>query len=421
MRTRLTVIFGLTLATACSRIDRAGGAGTAWRVERDTVGDTVVVRTLSGSIWGAPARLVTRVPIGVAEGDENLMLGNLQALAVGPDGSVYLTEDTPLLKKFGPDGSFIRVIGRVGSGPGEYRRPDGGLAVLPDGRVVIRDPGNGRLGVYSTEGEPLATWRIGSGFNTSRRLYTDTAGNLYTLVLFDPEVQVDQWVMGLQRFGPDGSPGDSLQAPAWKFERGQIKGEKEGNSSISDVPFMPNDSWAWSPLGYYVGGVPTSYRIEVFRPGSPLRIERNAPPVPVHPDEAADRKRVATENMVRNYPGWVWNGPDIPKVKPPFRTVYAADDGRIWVLLSQPGARDSTADSEAGTGTRAFSIPTWKEPVAFDVFEPDGRYLGEVQAPEGFQTWPEPIFRGDTVWAAVEDRDGVRYIHRMQIARDSVR
>jgi hypothetical protein len=284
--------------------------------------------------------------------------------------------------------------------------------------VVIRDPGNGRLSVFTPEGEPAGTWRIRSSFNTSRRLYADTAGNLYTLILFDPEARVDEWVMGLQRFAPDGNEGDSIRAPTWKYEKGEIKGEKEGNSSMNEVPFWPSDSWAWSPLGYYVGGVSTAYRIEIFRPGSPLRIERNTVPVPVQPEEAADLKRVATDNMVRNFPGWVWNGPEIPRVKPPFRVVYAGDDGRIWVLLSRPGVRDSTAPTMAGTGTFQYSVSTWKEPVAFDVFEPDGRYLGEVQAPDGFQTWPEPIFRADTVWAAIEDPDGVRYIHRMEIVRD---
>jgi hypothetical protein len=418
MARRLASLLFLLAAFACSRTDSSSSNSAEWRAERDTVGDTIIVRTVSGSTWGTPARLVPRVSIGVVEGDENLMLGNVRGLAVAPDGSVYLTEDTPLLKKFGPDGAFIKVFGRMGSGPGEYRRPDGGLAVLPDGRVVIRDPGNGRLSVFTPEGEPAGTWRIRSSFNTSRRLYADTAGNLYTLILFDPEARVDEWVMGLQRFAPDGNEGDSIRAPTWKYEKGEIKGEKEGNSSMNEVPFWPSDSWAWSPLGYYVGGVSTAYRIEIFRPGSPLRIERNTVPVPVQPEEAADLKRVATDNMVRNFPGWVWNGPEIPRVKPPFRVVYAGDDGRIWVLLSRPGVRDSTAPTMAGTGTFQYSVSTWKEPVAFDVFEPDGRYLGEVQAPDGFQTWPEPIFRADTVWAAIEDSDGVRYIHRMEIVRD---
>ena len=402
---------------ACTGREDSASSTAAWRAEWDTVGDTIIVRTVSGSIWSERATLVPRVTIGVAEGDENLMLGDIRGLAVGPDGSIYIAEGGPSLKKFGPDGQFIRTIGRVGSGPGEFRRPDGGLAVLPDGRVVLRDPGNGRLAVFSPEGEPLTTWRISSGLNTSRRLYADTAGNVYTLVLVDPEAQVDEWVMGLLRFTPDGTSTDTLRAPTWRFDESVIKAEREGSSSINEVPFSADDSWTFSPLGYYAGGVSTSYRIDLFRPGSPLRIERSTPPIPVLPEEAADHKRVASENMERNYPGWVWNGPDVPRVKPPFREVYAGDDGRIWVRVSTPGFKDSTATREEGVGSRTWSVPTWQEAVAFDVFDAEGQYLGAVDAPAGFQSWPEPVFRGDTVWAAVEDEDGVKYIQRLELVR----
>jgi hypothetical protein len=419
MNPRPLPLLSLCLAIGCS--DK--GATTArdgWLAERDTVGDTVVVRTVSGSVWEVPSRLVTRVSIGVAEGDENLMLADLQGLAVAPDGSIYLTENTPTLKRFGPDGAFIEVIGRMGSGPGEYRRPDGGLAVLPDGRVVIRDPGNGRLSVYTADGDPLTTWRMRTGFSTSRKIYVDSAGSLYTLVLVDPQASVFDWVMGLQRYRGDGTAADTLIAPRWNYQRAQISGSREGNQSINDVPFAAEAHWTWSPLGYFVGGVSNAYRITLFRSGAPLRIERQAPPVPVQADEAADHRRVATDNMVRNFPGWVWNGPDIPATKPPFRAVYAGDDGRIWVLVSRPGAKDSAATPSVGSGDQAYSVATWKEPVAFDVFEADGRYLGQVAAPKGFQNYPEPTFRGDTVWAAVEDADGVRYVQRLEIVRDSI-
>ena len=403
------------LLLACGRKGDAPGHSHEWTAERDSVGDTLIVRTVSGSIWPATGHLVTRVSIGVADGDENLMLSSPRGLAVGPDGSIYVSDQGPALRRFGPDGRFIQKIGREGSGPGEYRQPDGGLAVLRDGRVILRDPGNGRFAIYTADGQPLDTWRVRSGFNTGRRLYTDTLGNAYTLILIDPNASVFDWVMGLQCYAPDGTPGDSLKVPMWKYDRAQISGERDGSSSINEVPFSPEASWAFSPLGYFVGGVSTSYRIDLFRPGSTLRIERRIAPVPVDPAEAEDRKRVETDNMVRNFPGWVWNGPDIPRTKPPFRQVYAGEDGRIWVLVSRPGVKDPTAVPMEGSGDLAHAVTTWKEPVAFDVFDPDGRYLGEVAAPDGFQTYPEPVFRADTVWATVEDANGVRYIHRMEI------
>jgi hypothetical protein len=415
MRRPAGVAFLLLSAIGCGKNGDVPRNSNEWTAERDSIGDTLIVRTVSGSTWGRPGRLVTRVSIGVADGDENLMLSAPRGLGIGPDGSIYVSDQGPALRRYGPDGRFIQKIGREGSGPGEYRSPDGGLAVLADGRVILRDPGNGRFAVYTADGQPLDTWRVRSGFNTGRRLYTDTLGNVYTLILIDPSASVFDWVMGLQRYAPDGTPGDSLRVPAWKYAKAQISGQRDGSSSINDVPFSPEASWAFSPLGYFVGGVSTSYRIDLFRPGSTLRIERRTSPVPVDPAEAEDRKRVETDNMVRNFPGWVWNGPDIPRTKPPFRQVYAGQDGRIWVLVSRPGVKDPGAAPMEGSGDLAHAVATWKEPVAFDVFDPDGRYLGEVTAPDGFQTYPEPLFRADTVWATVEDANGVRYIHRMEI------
>jgi hypothetical protein len=416
-RMAATALAGALALPGCSgEGGRAGEEG--WVSRRDTLGDTIVVRTLSGSVWGAPARLAERVSIGVADGAEELMLGNVRAIAVGSDGTIHVLEGTPVLKQFTPSGEYIRMVGRLGSGPGEYRRPDGGLAVLSDGRIVVRDPGNGRLATFASDGTPLETWRISSTFNTSRKLYRDSADNVYTLVLVEAADDPVDWKMGVQRVGPDGSPGDSIAAPHWSWDRAFIKAQREGSTSVSDVPFSPEAHWSFSPLGYMVGGLSTAYRVDVFRPEGTLRIERDAAPVPVAADEASDLRREATEEMRSEYPGWTWNGPDVPATKPPFREVFVGEDGRIWIVVSSPGIKDPSvqAGSESGRPVPA----AWSEPVAFDVFEPDGRYLGAVATPSGFLVSPEPIFRGDTVWATAEDADGVRYVKRYEVTRDTL-
>jgi hypothetical protein len=410
------LVSALTIG-GCSSEDRSA-TDRGWVAVRDTIGDTVVVRTVSGSAWGSPAHLQERISIGVADGAEELMLGNVRALAVGRDGTIHVLEGTPALKQFSPSGAYIRSIGRLGSGPGEYRRPDGGLAVLNDGRIVVRDPGNGRMATFASDGTPLATWRISSTFNTSRKLYRDSTDNLYTLILVEAADDPADWKLGVQRYAPDGTPGDSIAAPHWTWDRAIIKAQREGSTSVSDVPFSPEAHWAFSPLGYMVGGLATAYRIDLRGPSGTLRIERNAPPVPVAREEAADLRRLATENMQSEYPGWTWNGPDVPATKPPFRALFVGDDGRIWVVLSRPGVREPTA-AGAGDESGRPAPPAWSEPVAFDVFEPDGRYLGEVATPAGFLASPEPVFRGDTVWATAEDADGVRYVRRYELVRDT--
>ena len=392
---------------ACSDAGGKPAATEAWRAERDTIGDTIVVRTVAGSVWGDTARLVERLSIGVADGTEEEMLGNIRAIAVADDGTVYLSDQSgPALRQYAADGRFLRIIGRKGAGPGEYSRPDGGLGVLKGGRVVIRDPANGRLAMFDSAGEPAGTWRIGGNLNTSRQLYIDTAGALYTLAIVDRE----NFGVGLARFAPDGTPGDTTPAPKWDYEKAEVIAQTKDNTSISTVPFTPEPRWTFSPLGYYVGGLNSRYAVDLFRPGAPrLRIERTTPPVPVATEEGAARQREITENMRTIIPGWVWNGPSVPSTKPPFRELLASAEGNIWVVLSRPARRVPAASTD-GTDE-------WVEDVAFDVYEPDGRYLGVVRAPDGFQVSPEPVIRGDTVWAVVEDADGVQFVKRLQLTR----
>ncbi len=383
-----------------------------WHAERDTVGDTIVVRTVSGSVWGAPRTLVERASVGKAEGDEEDLLGGFRAIAVSPDGSIFISDGGPVLRKYGPDGHYVATFGRKGGGPGEYANPDGGLAVLPDGRVLIRDPGSGRITVYDSGGTYLAGWRIPAGFFTSRKLYTDTAGRVLTWVVIDPDKPFDQRRTALEYIG-DAGAGDTLVLPTWNLTEANISGSNKNSTNITSVPFTAEAKWAFSPLGYYVGGVNDKYHITFFRAGSPLAIERRADPVAVQSAEASAEKDRLTRQFQANFPGWSWNGPGIPDTKPPFKEIYAGEDGRIWVQLSQPG-RPEEADDPAEPAV-------WKEPIVFDVFEPDGSYLGQVAAPEGFLQYPSPIFRGDTVWAGFEDVNGVRYVKRYEVAHSAQR
>jgi hypothetical protein len=409
---RPTVLLSALLAGMLLGACGDGSPDTALEVERDTLGDTVVVRTVAGQSWQTDAVLEPEMRIGTFEGAEENMLGDVAGMAVAPDGAIYLYDrQIPALRKYSADGEYIATFGREGGGPGEYKQSDGGLAVLPDGRVLLRDPGNARITVYSPTGEALDSWSLRGGYFTSRRLYVDTAGIVHTQIWGRTD-DSDRYT-ALQPFTPAGEMLDSIMAPSWEYEQAGISYSGESIRMVNSVPFSPQPHWSFSPFGYYVGGLSTEYSIDVFRPdGTVLRIQRILEPVAVDPAEKEARRMGVIRNFQRMAPDWKWNGPPIPDQKPAFQDLAVGADGRLWVRLHQPGYLAEQADPED-----PGAVDEWAEPVVWDVFEPDGIYLGQVRAPEGFRTHPEPVFGTDHVWAITTDDLDVQYLTRFRIVR----
>jgi hypothetical protein len=389
-------------------------------VEYDTLGDTLLVRTLSGSVWGGTSRLVPELSIGELDGDVEYLFGRVVSLAVSGDGTIYVVDrQVPDLRAFAPDGSFIATIGTPGEGPGELKGPDGGLAVLSDGRILVRDPGNARIQVYAPTGEPLDTWPIRGGFNTSNPMFRDNEDHVHTQILLDPEAEVADWVTGLVRISPDGTPVDTLVPPDVGYEALEVEARNdEGeNHSVSrnGVPFAPSETWTLHPDGYFIHGVSTEYRVDLLKSEHPVRIERVYRPIPVSGAERSEEEARVVRNMRYTDPNWRWNGPSIPDHKPAFQRLYAGKGGRIWVHVSLPSYERDDPDYDPKDPEAVEN--RWREPVGFDVFETDGSYLGRVEAPESFSLYPTPVIDGDYVWATTRDDLGVQRVVRFRIER----
>lgn len=60
---------------------------------------------------------------------------------------------------------------------------------------------------------------------------------------------------------------------------------------------------------------------------------------------------------------------------------------------SRPRNDDPEPGSPVGT-------PCWRETTTWDVFDEEGRFLGDAELPEGTQMFPPPYVRGDLFLAA---------------------
>ena len=398
-----------TLAlAACGSGSPPAGPG----VEVDTIGDTTIVRTLAGSVWAAEATLVPEVSIGELEGPDEYLFGRIGSLAVDEDRNVYVFDSQANhVRVFDATGTYLATFGREGEGPGEFSRAET-IAVLPGGRLLVRDPGNMRVQVFDPASGKTEEWAYNSG-NTYRPgapLYTDLRERTFLLT---SDRSGDDIILVL---GPDGTHLDTLPEPTTDYEPVVVKAETESASVTSAVPFTPRFFWAVHPSGHFLTGLSSDYRVHLAGDDGVLRIERAYDPVPVSDGERAWRRESKVRMIRWSVPDWTWDGPAVPDRKPVFNELLTGRDGRIWVKLLTAGQR---VENENHNPENPFSERfTWRESTRYDVFEPNGTYLGVVVPPDEFSASPDPVFDGDHVWAVARDELGVERIVRYRIEVD---
>ena len=422
MKTTTPTLLAAT-ATICALAGCGPGtAPTGPDVVVETIGDTTVVRTLSGGAWGAEATLVRESSIGDLDGPEEYLFGSVWSIAVDPDWNVYVfDEQAQHVRVYDSVGVYVETLGRRGEGPGEFDRAEA-IALLPDGRLVVRDPGNMRVQVFGPGPGDRDQWLYNAGNTyTMTPLYTDTQGRTF---LSAKDQSREGFAMHLIVLGPDGTHVDTLPQPSSDYRTPAVSAEhtSEGGSTSSvsaPVPFSPRFHWTVHPSGHFISGLSADYRIDLARDDGVLRIERAHDPVPVSDGERT-YQRESTVRMIRfTVPDWNWNGPAIPENKPVFKELAAGRGGRVWVRLSTGGLRVENEDHDPDN---PFSEPvTWREATRYDVFEPDGTYLGVVAPPDEFSYFPTPTFDGDHVWAVTSDELGVQRVVRYRIVVGGVR
>lgn len=439
-RVTAAAIIGALVIAGCGD---AGDGATAppsdgYVVERSVNDGVETVKIVSGSRWGGNATLVEELSVGEEIADDPYLFGSITAAWATDDRIYVIDAQVPAVRAYDLEGTHLFDVGGAGQGPGEYIRPEG-LAVTADGRVAVADAMNARINIYDAEGalvedRPLAPQKSALGLSLSYD------GEMYTQLWSN-----DEGRMGMQAVGPDGLRGELLFPPLIAFEPAMVS---VGKGLAMAVPFSPVYTWAFAPGGEMVAGVGEHYRFEIHRRGGTFTVvERDGELVPVTPQEARFRARLASDAIRQISPDGGMRSADVAPYKSAFASFYPDRAGRVWVVRQGAGRPDPLCIDAADLANPALLMATnagtyveiggkarllgsgaggddvledgcWADTFTFDLFDiVTGDFLGTIDAPEhGFRM---PLFADhDTVLAAVADEMGTVRLKRYRLRID---
>lgn len=350
--------------------------------------DGIVVDTLAGGVvrvvnpdrgsWegGVPWKPVETLRIGSVDGDGPEVLAAPVDVETDALGRLYVLDAQAMeIRVFDPRGRHVRSFGREGSGPGELRQPVG-MAMGQGGELWVMDFENARYSVFDTTGTFL---RQHFRHNSSLRMpwpgMVDAAGRLHDVTTDRAESGETRDV--LLRFDraverPESFPLPHQSGPMFELKRGSV-------TDGAPVPFAPRMHWALAPDGRVWSGFSDRYRLEVRETnGRPTRVvEKASAPVAV---SRAEMDSVPALLRSFTQQGGRIDMSRVPKTKPAFTSLRLDDRGYAWV---QP------------------TLPAGETGLAFDVFDPEGRYVGRVALPVEAVRTVNVVVRGDRVYAVV--------------------
>ena len=299
-----------------------------------------------------PAQLptVARVgEIGCSDCGTAAQFATIRDVAVTDSGFVLVvSSEAPTLRLFDRDGRVRWTAGREGTGPGEYRLPTR-AAFGPRGVQVV-DMTLRRITRVDGEGKFVSSAPIG-GFAAS----VGARGRSGEVVIL---VDDFRGTFTLSRWSTNDS-GVSI---------GAVPKSAAAQAGTLTIP-----SIAVSPAGQIaVARDPNEYRILVLSPtGQTIReLARDIPRLKRTPEEieAIERRRQAATSRFRQERGQRGSSAPTPPIRPPSDELKPHitidglrfdDAGRLWARTMRGNERSTV----------------------FDLFAPDGRYLGEVTLP----------------------------------------
>lgn len=391
--------------SAIALLGCAGASADSLPVARvDTLAGGLLSVTSDAPAWRDPSRawsLVEELRFGGDEGPGELI--DPQSFAADGEGRLYVVDSKPaIIKVFDRDGSFIRAIGRDGSGPGEFRV---GYIAVRNEHLILHDPQQGRTSVFDTSGtfvKSAVTFCCYWG-----DIMLDSAMKIVLPAMIIPRdgqrptgVPYARYDLGLKLLDTMVVSGIS-DFQVWNFTAPGPNGRPQARMTMI-VPWTPRTHHALHPWGGAIRGTSNEYRLVMAPNGndSVWMASRPWTPEPIPEEQRKERLeqtiKSAGKTVGEPRARQAAKLEDLPTTSPAFTRLGVDEDGNIWVR------RLIGSDSTQTT---------------FDVLDARGAWMGSLQIPYGVAEYGGALFGKGAVYVKTEDENGRPTIVRLAVRK----
>jgi hypothetical protein len=380
--------FTMLLVAACA--DLPGPASDAAGVSADEAG---------GAAWteGTGWRVEEAWSIGGAAASEHEVFSHgALGLGLGANGQILVTDPVGRsVRVYDGAGGYVRSIGRVGEGPGEWRSPRG-VGAGPEDRIWVADVL--RYTVYDSVGAYIRYFRrprLGMAFRQTHPLVFDAEGYLLDEIAVDSvsgprELSIK---LSLTRVGADGNASAAIppiaMPPVPSFGPAPGVERPRGPGPNWTARFFPKLIYAVTPTGIWFAHSDRLRLVHRTFDGDTLHVAEpsHRDDLRVPDDVARALQQELREKGVRR---------DEVFARPVVQSLHVLDDGHVLAQIEETlGANGAT----------------------LDVFSPDGRFLGSLDLGFPLDAASPMVSRGDTLFAVGLDEIDAKFLRRMVLRR----
>lgn len=363
---------------------------------------SIVARELSAQAIPPRWKGTIDLTIGGESAVEGADFGRISGLAVDAAGRVFVADmQDNQIRVFSPKGTLAAKVGRMGSGPLEFKR----LATIgfgPDALLWVRDEGNARMqliDVSATPAKSAKTIALSSFTGGSRIPITfESDGDMVDeSIFFDPTLKTFRPLRNARSADGKITRVDTLVAPAGAFDgmHKALQPQKGADGKVNGMaemfyhqPFGPAWVRAYGPNGLRADAVTSRYDVSIYDANNKLvrTLKRTIAPVALSSAERRKGDSLLKVDDVKLPFG-------VPAAKPALVAMYWSLDGQLWIERTVPDGKPREADVYDANG-RWIAIAEW--PASLDM-----QY--------GF-----PVVRGRTVHLVARNVDDEQRVLRVQ-------